>query len=36
MTGVIKYRTNFIFNVGKETQNIKSTITTMYKEILLY
>ena len=29
MTGVVKYRTNFLFNLGKEGANGKSTITNM-------
>ena len=34
MTEVVKYRTNFLFNLGKEAQNGKSTITNMYNVVL--
>ena len=34
MTGVVKYRTNFLFNWGKAAANGKSTITNMYKPVL--
>ena len=34
MTGVVKYRTNFLFNLGKEAANNKSTITIMHKALL--
>ena len=34
MTGVVKYRTNFLFNLGKTAANGKSTITNIYKAVL--
>ena len=34
MTGVVKYRTNLLFNLGKTAANGKSTITNMYKAVL--
>ena len=34
MTRVVKYRTNFLFNLGKEAANGKSTITNIYKAVL--
>ena len=34
MTGVVKYRTNILFNLGKAAANCKSTITNMYKAVL--
>ena len=34
MTGVVKYRTNFLFNLCKAAANGKSTITNMYKVVL--
>ena len=30
MTGVVKYRTNFLFNLGKEARNGKTTVINMY------
>ena len=34
MTGVVKYRTNFLFNLSNKAANGKSTITNMYKAVL--
>ena len=34
MTGVVKYRTNFLFYLGKAAANSKSIITNMYKVVL--
>ena len=31
---VVKYRTNFLFNLGKAAANGQSTITNMYKVVL--
>ena len=34
MTKVVKYRTNFLFNIGKAAANGKSTISNMYNAVL--
>ena len=34
MIGVVKYRTNFLFHLGKEAANGKSSIMNMYNAVL--